>query len=63
MKRSEKFVRLIIRRPQAYTFRKNYKTAPIPGVAFLDGEGKFKEEYRFNSKESLADVLKRLSAP
>ena len=37
---SKKYVRLIIRRPHAYWFRKQYSETPIPGFVFLDSEGK-----------------------
>jgi hypothetical protein len=39
-KASEKFVRIIIRRPQAYEFKNKDKSVPIPGIVFLDGQGK-----------------------
>jgi hypothetical protein len=40
---SAKFVRIIVRRPHAYEFReKRFRTknVPIPGIIFLDREGK-----------------------
>jgi hypothetical protein len=40
LKASEKFVRLIIRRPHAYEFKNKDKTVPIPGVVFLDAQRK-----------------------
>ncbi len=36
---SEKYVRLILRRPHAYWFKRKYPKAPIPGFAFLSPEG------------------------
>ena len=40
VKVSERFVRLIIRRPHAYAFANEHKGAQIPGLAVLDAEGK-----------------------
>jgi len=43
LKASEKFVRIIVRRPQAYEFREKRfrgKNVPIPGIIFLNREGK-----------------------
>ena len=36
---SEKYVRLILRRPHAYWFKRKYPKAPIPGFVFLNPEG------------------------
>ena len=38
LKASEKFVRLIVRRPHAYEFKNKDKS--VPGIVFLDGQGK-----------------------
>lgn len=38
VKASQEFVRVIVRRPHAYSFRAE-RGGEIPGVAFLDGEG------------------------
>jgi hypothetical protein len=43
VKASEKFIRAIVRRPHVYEFREKRfrgKNVPIPGIIFLDGEGK-----------------------
>jgi hypothetical protein len=37
---SVRFVRLVVRRPQAYTFAGEHEGAKIPGLVFLDVEGK-----------------------
>ncbi len=37
---SKKYVRLIIRRPHAYWFKKQYPETRIPGFVFLSSEGK-----------------------
>ena len=36
---SEKFVRLIMRRPHALWFKEKYPKAPIPGFVFLSPDG------------------------
>ena len=36
---SNKYVRLILRRPHAYWFKRNYPKAPIPGFVFLSPDG------------------------
>lgn len=38
---AERYVRVLIRRPHAYAFRKKFPDAAIPGLLFLDPEGKF----------------------
>ena len=37
---SQRFIRLIIRRPHAYWFKRRYPEAPIPGVVYMSPEGK-----------------------
>ncbi len=39
LKASEKFISVIIRRPQAYDFKNKDRSAPIPGFVFLDTQG------------------------
>jgi hypothetical protein len=40
LKASEKFVRLIVRRPHAYEFKSKDQNVPIPGIVFMDAQGK-----------------------
>ena len=40
LKASAKFVRLIVRRPHAYEFKKKDNRVPIPGIVFLNTQGK-----------------------
>jgi len=36
---AERFVRILIRRPQAYSFKRGHPDAPIPGLIVLDATG------------------------
>lgn len=54
---SKAYVRIIIRRPHAYEFRKKYGLTPIPGVAILDVEGAWVEGYDFKGKDPAADLV------
>jgi hypothetical protein len=57
LKASEKFVRLIVRRPHAYEFKKKDKSVTIPGVAFLDAEGKVVGMVELESAKQLVDKM------
>jgi len=62
VKGSEKFVRIIIRRPHAYSFKAKYKEAPIPGVVVLDGDGGLKAKHDLKGEDAaqqLAEMLKK----
>ncbi len=54
---SEKFVRVIIRRPHAYEFRKKDKSVPIPGIVFLDAQGNVTGSAQLESGKQLAEKL------
>ena len=41
------FVRVIVRRPHAYRFRDTHAGAPIPGLVFLDPDGRMKGAFTF----------------
>jgi len=58
---SGKFVRLIIRRPHAYRFAQEHKGATIPGIAFLDGEGKLTGNAVLKDAPGLLEEMKRQS--
>jgi hypothetical protein len=62
VKASEKFVRLIIRRPHAYEFRQKFKgqDVPIPGIIVLDADGKLVGSSSLDSAKDLADKLNDL---
>jgi hypothetical protein len=57
LKASEKFVRLIIRRPHAYEFKNKDKNVPIPGIVFLDGHGKVVETVVPESAKQLVEKM------
>ena len=54
------FVRIIIRRPQAYAFRRMHREAPIPGFGVMDGEGKWKGAFSFGGDDAAARLAKQL---
>jgi hypothetical protein len=56
-KASEKFVRLIVRRPHAYEFKKKDKSVPIPGIVFLDAQGKVVGTVQLDSAKQLVDKM------
>ena len=61
LKASEKFVRLIIRRPHAYEFKKKDKSVPIPGIAFLDAQGKVVGTVQPESAKHLVDKMNEVA--
>jgi hypothetical protein len=62
-KASERFVRLIVRRPHAYEFREKYKgkAVPLPGIAFLDGEGKLRATAGIEDAEALVEKMRKVA--
>lgn len=62
VKASEKFVRLIVRRPHAYEFRQKFKDqeVPIPGIIALDAGGKFVGSASLDSAKEVAEKLNGL---
>jgi hypothetical protein len=62
-KASEKFVRLLVRRPHAYEFLQKYngKKVPIPGIILLDPDGKLVGSSPLESAKELADKLSGLA--
>lgn len=62
VKASEKFVRLIVRRPHAYEFRQKFKgqEVPIPGIIVLDADGKLVGSSSLDSAKELAEKLNGL---
>ena len=61
LKASEKFVRLIIRRPHAYEFKNKDKNVPIPGIVFLNGQGKVEAALVPESAKELVDKMAELT--
>ena len=59
---SKDALRVIVRRPHAYKFRKEHGKAPIPGLVVLDAEGVFVGGVALPSKgavEKAVGLLKR----
>ena len=55
-------MRVIVRRPHAYKFRRDHTKAPIPGLVVLDSEGKFVGGVPLpseNAVETIVDLLKK----
>lgn len=50
------FVRIILRRPHAYEFKKKYADAPIPGMAILDSDGAFLGKHDLSGEDAVAAV-------
>jgi hypothetical protein len=61
LKASEKFVRLIVRRPHAYEFKKKDTRVPIPGIAFLDAQGKVVGTVQPDSAKQLVDKMNEVA--
>ncbi len=57
---SRAFVRLILRRPQAYAFRDRFKSVPIPGLVFMDAGGTVKETVPFGGNDTLNQILEAM---
>lgn len=61
VKAAEGFVRIIIRRPHAYKFANDHAGASIPGVAFLDAEGKLTGNYDLKSSPKAKGLLEEMT--
>ena len=61
LKASEKFVRLIVRRPHAYEFKKQDRSVPIPGIVFLDGQGRVVATVQPESAKQLVEKMNELT--
>ncbi len=53
-------VRIIIRRPHAYTFKMMHPFATIPGVTMLDGDGKFVGSVALPSRGAVEELTELL---
>lgn len=60
VKASEKFVRVIVRRPHAYKFVEKDQTVAIPGIVLLDAEGNVIGSAHLDSAENLVEKLNEL---
>ena len=54
-------MRIIIRRPQAYTFARKYRGTPIPGIVFLSGKGTVEATAKFRGEEPGARLLEAMN--
>lgn len=61
IKKSADFIRIIIRRPHAYEFKRRFPGSPIPGVVILSVDGKLLDSLVLPSKNSISALLDRLS--
>ncbi len=50
-------VRILIRRPHAYRFRRDHPGSPIPGLLLLDAKGKVLESTRLPAPEGVKTLL------
>ena len=57
---AERFVRVLVRRPHAYTFADEHPGAPIPGLAFLDAEGRLTGSFQFAGDDVRGALLRKL---
>ena len=61
LKGSEKFVCVIVRRPHAYEFKNKDKSVAIPGIVFLDGDGKVVGTAQLESAKELVEKMNELT--
>ncbi len=61
LKASEKFARIIIRRPHAYEFKNKDKSVPIPGIVFLDAQRKVVGTVQPESAKQLVEKMNELT--
>jgi hypothetical protein len=54
-------VTVIIRRPHAYKFKRQHAAAPIPGVAFLNGDGEVLGTMRLPLKGAVERLVTLMS--
>ena len=56
-------MRIIIRRPHAYDFRVKYKgqDVPVPGIVFLDAQGKLVGTNRLETAKSFVEHMEKLT--
>jgi hypothetical protein len=59
---SGSFVRIIIRRPQAYEFKAAHDEAPIPGLVFLDGDGKVRGTHELDGDDAAATLVELMKS-
>ena len=60
IKTSKDMLRVIIRRPHAYKFRRDHPKAAIPCLAIMNGQGKMLGGVRIPSADAVADLTERI---
>jgi hypothetical protein len=58
---SEKFVRVIVRRPHAYRFLQKDRNVAIPGIIFLDSQGAVVATSKLDSAEQLIERMNKVA--
>jgi hypothetical protein len=61
LKGSEKFVRVIVRRPHAYELKNKDKSVAIPGIVFLDGDSKVVGTVQLESAKEFVEKMSELT--
>jgi hypothetical protein len=61
LKASARFVRIIVRRPHAYAFKKKDTRVPIPGIVFLNTQGKVVGMAQLESAKELVEKMNELA--
>lgn len=57
LKAAKDSVRILIRRPHAYRFRRNHSGAPIPGLVLLDTKGGTLDSARLPSRGGVKSLV------
>lgn len=60
VKAAQDTVRILIRRPHAYRFRRDHPGAPIPGLVLMDGNGRVLDSTRLPVRGGVKALVKLL---
>lgn len=60
IKAADDTVRILIRRPHAYRFRKDHPGSPIPGLVLMDHKGKVLDSARLPARRGSNALLELL---
>ena len=60
VKAAENTVRILIRRPHAYRFRRDHPGVPIPGLVLMDAKGQVLDSARLPAKGGAKTLLELL---
>ncbi|GEM_PF-2024288 len=61
MAASVEYVRIIVRRPHAYTFQAKHKGTPIPGFVIVDSEGAVRGAHDLRGESAARDLAELLN--